>query len=899
MGRSPNPLWRKSPFLLTRYPLLLLSLGIGALLLALAASVFPLFISARTSNLVMAAISNPLVTRAGAGIEYRIENLPLSKPRRLPSPDLIGERFRESMAKEPLLGPPIAGVLGPAVSISAPGHGPFSAPGRLFSGDGAFGQVRRLQGRGGGPGIWLSDLTASELGVKPGDRIAISFDGMRPATVTVAAVYRALYRAPRTSYWYWWDSDIYPRCQGCNPPPPFVLSGPDQFARLSLRTGSPTATLSWHAPVAPGRILTLEDAEALERFKNRFGSEITDAANPLSHVFPCCHEPLFAGQMTTSLSSYIPNVIADAERRIAALEQPGRLLQIAGIIVALVLLAAAGAFAAAARRVEQQLLFSQGAGPGIIFAKATIESVLPCLLGGATGLGLAFLLVSAVGPGGPVAGVTTHQAVTSAGFAIVGATLLLGIASTVSFTRIGGQRNGRHIRVEMLPWELVFIALAAYSLRRIQTTPVLAGSASQVKPPSPYLLAFPVLSIAGFALVGARAFGLALRWIRERSGRLVSSLYLAIHRLAGAPVPTFLLVSASALCLGVFLQAQTLVRSLETTVDAKAKLFVGSDVQGRVLYETPLPRSFSLPLTRVTQRTNAGTMAGGAPFDLLAVDPSTIASAAYWNPAFSNMSIQQIASALRAPSGRLPVLIAGGGGWSPTALRIDLTTFPVRVVGHASAFPGMPSRNPLVVVDAQALLARFAGSPYPLKVPEATTEFWVKGDTALARSAVQALKYPPYQILTAEEVKDVPEIAAVIDTFLVMNALALVAALLVFAGLLMYLQARQRSQVVSYGLSLRMGMSHAAHRWSLVAELGSILLFAFGIGLLLALAAAGVLVAQLDPLPFIPPRPLFISPDALIAVTFVAVVAASWLGGWVTNRVVGAADLGAVMRVAD
>jgi putative ABC transport system permease protein len=269
--RSPNPLWRKPPFVLTRYPWLLSSLALGALLLALAVSVYPLFISARTSDLVAATISNPLVTRAGAGIEYRIENLAL-RHSRFPSPGVIGGRFKDLMAEESLLGPTVAAILGPEVSISVSAHRPISAPGRLFAATGAIRQVRLLEG-GGGPGVWISDLTASELGVKPGARISLSFQGMRPVRVTVAAIYRALYVEPRTAYWHWWDSDIYQRCQVCDPPPPFVLLSPHQFNQISMGMGSPTATLSWQAPVVPERPLSLDDALALERFTNRFRAE--------------------------------------------------------------------------------------------------------------------------------------------------------------------------------------------------------------------------------------------------------------------------------------------------------------------------------------------------------------------------------------------------------------------------------------------------------------------------------------------------------------------------------------------------------------------------------------------------------------------------------------------------
>jgi hypothetical protein len=45
-----------------------------------------------------------------------------------------------------------------------------------------------------------------------------------------------------------------------------------------------------------------------------------------------------------------------------------------------------------------------------------------------------------------------------------------------------------------------------------------------------------------------------------------------------------------------------------------------------------------------------------------------------------------------------------------------------------------------------------------------------------------------------------------------------------FVGILMYLQARQRSQAMSYGLSRRMGLGDRQYRGSLVMELAVMLL---------------------------------------------------------------------------
>jgi putative ABC transport system permease protein len=429
---------------------------------------------------------------------------------------------------------------------------------------------------------------------------------------------------------------------------------------------------------------------------------------------------------------------------------------------------------------------------------------------------------------------------------------------------------------------------------------------THVQTPSPLLLVFPVAFLAGLATLVARGFAIALRWLRRRSGRFGSPLYLTVHRLAGAPGLTVLLVGASGLCLGLFVQSQTVVRSINQTVDAKAEVFVGSDVQARIEYRNTVPERMPVPFTRVTRRLQAGTLVPsrnrfGDPFDLLAIDPRTFASAAYWNSAFADRPLDELLRPLSTGSDRaVPVIVVGAPNTAPTAIAIDQIEVPVVVVGHADAFPGVSSYRPLLVVDESALLDAAGAAPNPLDEVGAQTQLWLRGDPREVEAALAAgLPYQPDLILSANEVEDIPYIAATIDTFQVMNGLGLAAALLVIVAMLMYLQARQRSQVVSYGLSLRMGMRSAGHRRALVLELGSMLGLALLAGSALAYVAARLVVPLLDPLPGIPPDPLFSVPVVAILVMVPVVAAVSLGGGWVTELRARRSDLGQVMRLAE
>jgi hypothetical protein len=96
-----------------------------------------------------------------------------------------------------------------------------------------------------------------------------------------------------------------------------------------------------------------------------------------------------------------------------------------------------------------------------------------------------------------------------------------------------------------------------------------------------------------------------------------------------------------------------------------------------------------------------------------------------------------------------------------------------------------------------------------------------------------------------------------------------------------------------------MGMSHVRHRRALLTELGAMLSFGFVVAVVLAVSAAVIVLPRLDPLPTIPPGPLFVAPTTVVAVVLGVVAIASWLGAWVTTRAARKTGLGAVMRVAE
>ena len=595
------------------------------------------------------------------------------------------------------------------------------------------------------------------------------------------------------------------------------------------------------------------------------------------------------------------DVVRDVHGRLVAIDGPARLLRIAGMLVALVVVAGAGAFVMAARRVESSLLFARGARPRAVGGRSALEAVIPCAVGAGLGLVLAFVLVRWAGPGGALASSASEQAMWAAGVAGVVAVVAIAVVSTVSFLRQSEHHRSRLRLVGAFPWELVLIGLSLVILQRLRTGgAVVVDRSLGTEAPSLLLFAFPIAFLAGFVALVARVVVLVLGWARGRSGGWGTPAYLAVHRLAARSRLTMLLIAAAGLCLGLFVQAQTVARSMQTTVDAKAGVYVGSDVQARIDSVNATPEDFPLPVTRAVRRIQAGELRPGVPFDLLAIDTGDLRLGRLLGPGLL------LGTARDAPGPDLGTVRRQAPG--PHGLGAE------RVPGLDHDRPNDPAdrdrrarrRVPRHDVAPAArrggrgrLLEAFGDAPNPLTGSSASDELWIRGTPRAARAALAGLDYTPSLILTADEVKDISYIAAVIDTFLVMNGLGVLAALLVFAAMLMYLQTRQRSEIVSYGLSLRMGMRSSRHLAAIAIEVGAMLLIAFVAGTVLAIAAARLTVPLLDPIEAIPPDPITVVPVVLLALAAPALLLAALAGGWLTERRARSADLGQVMRLAD
>jgi putative ABC transport system permease protein len=873
-------------------------------------SVAPLFLSASEGELVTSTIAKPIYTRYGTGLIYRATGVPFSA--QAPSGgSLTSERrgvFADVVAKSRELGPALSSAAAPAVGVTAPGKqvpAVGAVFGRLFAGSDALDHVRILSGSDG-DGVWLPSNIATPLHAGPGDRVELH-DGANDVTVRVNGVYAAIYTSPPDGFWQPWSGDmIYQFDPDAPLPPQFMITDEARLIDLQQRLDHPIADQAIQAPVRPAPQLTLDDAHELSTFVTALEARMQIGSSPDGSLFKCCGRITVSGRRvfppqisTITLHSAINDVVKSVDQRAAGVRGPVIVLVIAGLAISLAAVAAAGLFSFASRPEEAGLLRARGWGPVRVAGRMVVESTLPIVIGAAVAYGVALALVAGPGPGGAITPAAVRAAIIAAGAAAIVSILLVGVVAGLRFVS-GHERESRAVRALIwVPWELFAVggAVVLGSTLRGQGGIVRSGLVQQARPA---VFLFPLaLSLASALLTARIATVVMVRRARDRRGTGASGGWLATRRFASSTRLGVVFLVAATLAVSAFISSSALVASLRTTVDAKAKIFVGSDVKVDVVPDASTPPNFPLPITEVQRALDAGQFDSGQAFDLLVVDPSTFAAAAFWDDAFSDEPLGDLMSRLGGGrSNPLPIVVANGAGISPSSITVGSVTSPVEVVGHAETFPGSSSNLPIVVVGRDSVVPALHVGPYAIPSSNSRTELWIRGPTDEALVAIGAANIQTFVILTADQIKDNPLITAAVNTFLALDVLGIAALLLVLVLAVVYLQARQRSRVVASALSSRMGVAAGTLRVALVLELGGLLLAAVAVGALVGIASAPIVVGSLDPIPSIPPPPISVRPWLTILAAAVLVLGASLTGVWFSDRAARRDSLGEVMRVA-
>ena len=909
MPRPPSVLWtapwRRAPLLLRRSPAVLLAVLAAGLILGAAAAATPLFLSSAAN----AALTRQIAERCPptVGLQVRSNGAlggTVTADEAARAPSLHGatawpagrqllalreQAVRRAGTAMPNLGPPVLAMSGPQVQLTGAGDD-RRIGGRLLYRDGFQSQIRKLDAAPGVSGVWLPGEAAAQLGARPGDRITVSLTG-RSAPVRVAGTYRELHHSPPTPYWCSLAERIYPPGFAEDPPPPLVLADRATFTAVSRRLQETRLEFAWDLELADG--ITLANAkDAVAGYEAARRAVGADG----SGLIPPEQAPAFNSPGVVVTASQLPFLVQRSEAIVAAVSGAIGPVAVAGTGVALLLVAAAGSYWVDRRRVEVALLAARGVGPLAIAAKAVLEMALWVVLGGLLGWLAAIGLVRLLGPSdlldpsaGPAALARTGVAV-AAGLALLG--LVAGVRSRAMTERGIGVRPGLAAKV---PWELGVLALAGLAYQRLtsQGPPVATGT----EPPriDLLLLAFPMLFLVGTVALAVRLLGLAVGRLRTAGAAWPHALYLAARRVAHGARLALLLVAASALSIGVMVYAATLTLSVRSTLDAKARTFVGSDVSVEgFTRDAAIPADLDATVVDRYEEVQVG----GSPVMMLAIDHATFARGAFWDRSLADEPLDKLVAGLAPGPPGAPVPVVVVGRTLPDRFAFDL--FPgtagrsahleAVVTERVRAFPGMRA-NPLVVVDRRAL-----GDLQPAK----ETLLWARGPREQVLAALDRANVRVVGVVTeARQVLDVSSFLATAWTFGFLQALGVLTGLITAGGLLLYLETRQRSRRAAYALSRRMGLSRAAHLGSLLAEVGGTLLGGFAIGVALSYLAARLVYLRLDALPTVPPVPLLRAPVAAVAGTAAAVLAVTWLAAWMAQRSADRTNLAEVLRLAE
>jgi putative ABC transport system permease protein len=209
----------------------------------------------------------------------------------------------------------------------------------------------------------------------------------------------------------------------------------------------------------------------------------------------------------------------------------------------------------------------------------------------------------------------------------------------------------------------------------------------------------------------------------------------------------------------------------------------------------------------------------------------------------------------------------------------------------------MQGEGPVLITSRDALLRALEQAGGTLSRFDRVEELWARGDAGRVLTEMRRAGVPVQRQVTAEEVRATPAFLSLSWTYDLLQSLGVLSGVLALVGIVLYLQTRQRSREVAYAIARRMGLSRRSHRLSIALELGVMMVVAFLIAAVLAVAAAVLVNPRLDPLSGVPPAPVLRLPVGLVLLSLGALFSAAWLGAWRAQRGADRARVAEVMRL--
>ncbi|MDT4936339.1 MAG: putative transport system permease protein [Pseudonocardiales bacterium] len=831
--------WLRGPILLLRHPAVFLAIVAATAVLAIAAASGVLFVSTLDTASLQNQAAGDCPERSMPGFSSDV-----------PAADAAGARvtgLRAMSAHEPL-GTPYAVELGYATVQTVPVN--------FYSRPGALDHVTKLRSVGG-PGAWIPDNFVQQWHVQPGEYLRTTAGRQ----VRVAGVYKSMSPNPFQlanvpQYFCQWSDLIIRRVVEYGTGP-FVIA---DEATLAAAVDD-TVQISWYDPL-PLDSISLSAAE----HANRRGDEAANAyyGEAAAYARPPEISPP-AAQAPIASADTLDHMIATAREGRAGVSGSVLPIDLAGAVVAALLVAGAGGFWATHRAREIRLLVARGVGPGALAGKAVLETAPAVIVGTGAGYAIAIALVRAVSPTsvlGPGATVNALWAALAA--TAVGLVLIAVIGAIASRERLIGARTGWHSRV---PWELVLVGIAVLLALRIRS-----GSGVRVDKTvvhvSPTMVIFPLIGSLAVLLVISRVLSMLLPVIRRHVTGGGTAVYLAVRRIAGSRAIAVALLICVAMPGALLTYTSTLTSSVKAEVAAKYSTNLGAprvlDVVG---VRTDKPDLMGQG-THVVIYQSKPRLPGDTQTYVLGLDPQTFSNFALVTSSERNAvrKLHPVGAGAKQPA----ILVNADKRQRTGTLTIGTTVIPLDVVARSAVFPGLKvGAYPMIVVDRSALDNVDPNA-------DRNNQVWTtNADNIPVRNVIGQAGYEVLDELTPTVLINSTGLLPMTWIFSYLRALAVMIGLVAIVGLVFALAARTRRRTVSYVLSRRMGLTRAAHVRSLILELTLVVGLGYAAGVGVGSAAFRLILNSLDIYPAFPPPASFEAPTstwALTAAVWVAVI---------------------------
>jgi putative ABC transport system permease protein len=730
----------------------------------------------------------------------------------------------------------------------------------LYARAGALAHVHTLTPNHGQPGAWFPDTFAAALKLHAGDTVSTT-DG---AAIRVAGIYRSLSSDPFhlshvPRYWCTWNDLIVQKVNGNIGTPPFLIT--DRATIDTVITAAkpvygvtPAVSANWFAPLPGGA--SIADAKAgQQRAADAWGSYLTNSSRAFKQEYGS-GALLHYRDPKPPKDSPLGKKIAIADKVRDGLAGSVLPIDIAGAVIALLLVAGAGGFWAAHRQREIALLSARGVGPFPLAVKAVLETLPAVAVGLAAGVVAAIALVRETGPADVFTPGTISTAVAAAcGAAAAGLVIIASIAALAGRDRSGA---GRRSRWRKVPVEVVLIGFAMWAWMRIDS-----GSGIEfdhaIVDVRPLLLLFPLLGLTGVLLLCARVLTFALPRLVVHARRLGSAGFLALRRIGGSRAIAVGLLVGTALPCGLLAYAGTVSTGVHHELIRKYQTNLGAPVVLQLIGVREDNPNLDGHGTAVVRYDNGPTLADGTQLAVIGVDPRTFDEFAYTT--FEQR--RQVAQLHAGSGGSTPALLIHAHGIdSPSAVRLGTTTLRLRVIARQDVFPGLRNgTRPMLVVDRAALAhvdtdLNRANEAWTTPAQENAI------DTVIKRDGYRVLGQLDPAIRVGNS-----GLLPVTWIFGYLRALAILIGAVAVAGLVFALNARTRRRTVAYVMSRRMGLTQGTHLRSLLTELTAVVGAGWVLGTGLGFAGYAVLTDSLDVDPELPPGAAFDLPAVTLGVT--------------------------------